>query len=242
MNTLVDIERAPTPADLIAGISESALSPYFYKDIADLFDTIIESDETIICGYNITQPSNSPPFQFGYLILTSRQIISVLFESEIAKISETRRFAYWLLEESLSFIPMPIPIPLPIPIPSPPDGLSPKRPYIQSQSTSYIAVDYPKYPLTQEEKSTRRVTVDTLRDLINVSYLRQEVLLGLHLRFANDDGKIITLNTPNHARDLNKLLNYSLVQRAGENISMEQLEGVSATKWLKDRGQIFRGR
>lgn len=216
LNTVVEIDSASNPDDLNAVIPESSISPYFYQDIAELFDTIVEPDETIICGYNITQPSNKPPHLFGYLIMTSRRLISVFFESEMSKPSLVTNLLNPSFLNLINLFETRAEL---------------KRPCIQPEFNSFIAVDYPDYPLTPKEEASRRVEIDMLGDLINVDYFRQESLLGITLRFTND-GKIITFCAPNHAWDMYTLLNHSLPQINGKK-KMDQLEGVSPEMWLR---------
>ena len=81
MKTLMDTEigelLSVTPIAGHATLSE--ISAYFEQDVIETLKTTARIDESIIWGCDFVKLSQAPPFIFGYLIITSRQLICVRF-------------------------------------------------------------------------------------------------------------------------------------------------------------------
>jgi len=85
MKTLMEMEDGqPSMAPIAGQRALSSLSPHFEQDVAELLDKALQDDESVVWGCNITRISREPPFRFGYLLDTSRRLIRVEFESEVA--------------------------------------------------------------------------------------------------------------------------------------------------------------
>ena len=83
VKTLMEEEDGqPSMASIAGQRALSNLSAHFEQDVAELLDTALQDDESVVWGGHITQLSRTPPFRFGYLLVTSRQLICVEFESE----------------------------------------------------------------------------------------------------------------------------------------------------------------
>lgn len=181
MNTLVDTGDFQTSQAPIAGKSAlSSISPHFHHDVAELLDTIIQGDESVIRGCNITRLSRGAPFTFGYLIATSQRLVCVHFAAE------TKRF-----------------------------GLRPNRSCLEvwptrGTRTPALAVDYPTYPLTPEEKASRKVAIHDLEnlvsaDLVSIGYTEIS-LMSLTVRFRQGKETTVTFYAPHEAEETYKLL------------------------------------
>ena len=152
-------------------IDLSKIAPIFHDDVAITVQTIIQNNENIIWAGNITQlTKDSTPFPFGYLLITSKRTIRVLFESEYDSSSG------FLLLLSIFLWPL---------------GLFlsnwSKRPYFEielmlhADLNGYRAVDLPQSPLTQTEKNSRKIVEYPLEHISTVQ--RQDV------RIQNQNGK-----------------------------------------------------
>lgn len=154
MKTLVDVEDGQPSVVSIAGQPGlSRISPHFEQDVVELLDTVLQDDESVVWGCNITQIARTPPFRFGYLLVTSQRLISVQFESEVTRdagytvLSLLRPFEF-LIEEALG------------------QNVRPKRPWIRD-SPHVPAVNDPSYPLTPKELASRRGAVYDLENLVS---------------------------------------------------------------------------
>jgi hypothetical protein len=132
----------------IAGYTELAkISPYFERYILNSIKTITHED-AILWVCNITHVTNSAPFMFGYLILSSRQLICTYFESDSYLFKEIPDFVTLLaLILRLQRI-----------------RRRPERNYIDL-SYGTLAVNYPDCALTEKEEKSR---VDVIHDLKNL--------------------------------------------------------------------------
>jgi hypothetical protein len=196
MKTLIDTEDGQPSVVPIAGQPAlSNVSLHFEQDVVEILDAIIQGDESVIWGCNITQSARIPPFKFGYLIITSQRLICVRFKSELKR--EAASSALSLLLSPLTFL-MKEAVRL---------NVRPKRPLL---SPAVPAVNYPSYPLTPDEKASRRVAIHDLENLVSAdlasSWYGEIRLVSLTVRFRQGKEMIVTFYTPHEAMEAHKLL------------------------------------
>ena len=187
VNTLVDTE-APQKLDVMRNISR----PY-HEDVAELVGTIIQSGESVIRGYDITQIIGGEAFAFGYLVITSQRLIRVQFESETK-----RRASSWLAAAGnpLSFL-----VKEAVGV-----NVRPERPLIGGVP----AVNRPSYPLTPKEKASRKMAIHDLENLVSAdlasSWYGEIVVTNLTMRFRQGEEMTVTFYAPHEAEETHKLL------------------------------------
>jgi hypothetical protein len=203
MKTLIDTEDGQPSVVPIAGQPAlSSVSPHFEQDVVEILDTIIQGDESVILGCNVTQLSRRAPFTFGYLIITSQRLIRAHFESELKRdvassaLSLANPLAF-LIKEVSGF------------------DLRPKRSCLEvwptpGTRTPALAVDYPSYPLTPEEKASRRVAIHDLEnlvsaDLASIGYTEIS-LMSLTVGFRQGNEMTVTFCDPDQARETYEFL------------------------------------
>jgi hypothetical protein len=164
IETLMDAAQAQAEeADLPRKRALISVSKYFKDDYTNLLDTALHEDETIIKGCDINRYSMSPPFDFGYLILTNKRLICVSFSADTdIHMSETVPRRPYLTSTYAS-------------------GLTER-----GHAISSYAVDKIDSPLTENERSTRDVTTLHLKNLYSADLAPGG--LAIKLRIKNSDG------------------------------------------------------
>ena len=199
VKTLMDVEDGqPSVAPSAGERPLSCLSPHFEEDVAELLDTVLQDDESVVWRCNITQISSAPPFRFGYLLVTSRRLICVEFESEVAV--RGGELLGCLLEGLLSLF-------LETDLHRSRQGLlRPERPWM----SPVPAVNYPSYPLTPNELASRRGSVYDLESLVSAdlryAWFGHRLIVSLTAGFHQDRKATITFYAPHEARQVHKLL------------------------------------
>ena len=203
IKSLVDMEELKASQSPIAGKAElSRISPHFYEDVAELFDTQIQGEESVIRGCNITQPSTGAPFKFGYLIVTSQRLIEVQFESELKrKVAES---ALSLGDPLASMAREAYGA-----------NMQPMRPYLEiwpsrSTRTPALAVDNPRHPPSPPQRSSRQVTVYQLKDLASVQLesigYTGTFVMNLTANFRQGKKMTVAFYAPDEAEEIGRLL------------------------------------
>ena len=83
VNTLVDTEDVQTKQlELAYQRTLGNVSSYFQNDILNCFLKSLQTDEKIIRGFDICLPSSLAPFWFGYIVITSKHLISINFQAD----------------------------------------------------------------------------------------------------------------------------------------------------------------
>jgi hypothetical protein len=83
MNTIVDMGDIQSQVAVAGKGALASVSPFFQDDLTELIKNNTRSSESIVKGCDICKPSEIPPFRFGYLIITSQQLICVCFDSDM---------------------------------------------------------------------------------------------------------------------------------------------------------------
>jgi hypothetical protein len=138
----------------IAGhITLSEMSVHFEQDVLESVKNYVRNSEEIIWGCNIAVVSRRPPFLFGYLIITSHQLILVFFKSDLKR-DKTSSLLQALIAPLYSYLKELF------------GG------YYQSThpwtAVGLLTVPYPNQPLTSSEKNTRKIITHQLEDLKSV--------------------------------------------------------------------------
>jgi ribosomal protein S27AE len=202
VKTLMDVEDGqPSMAPIAGERALSSLSPHFEQDVAELLDTALQDDESVVWGCNITQISRTPPFRLGYLLVTSQRLICVEFESEV----EGRGVQLGCLLEVLQVL---LSLPKEVGLE---DGhkvqVRPKRPWI---GATVPAVNCPSYPLTPKELASRRGAVYDLESLVSAhlesAWFGDMFFVSLTAGFHQDRKATFTSYAPHEAQELHKLL------------------------------------
>jgi hypothetical protein len=198
MKTLVDMEDGQPCVVPIAGHRVlSSISPHFEQDVGEILDTALRDDESVVWGCNITQIATTPPFRFGYLLLTSQRLICVQFESEVTR--DTVDNGLQLLLNPLRFLMKEI------------GGLNvrPRRPCLGGSPT-VPAVNYPSYPLTPDEKASRSAAAHELEDLVSAdltnNWYGQTLVTNLTAKFQGDRQAAFAFYAPHQAQEAHRLL------------------------------------
>lgn len=201
MKTLVDMEDGQPSVVPIAGHRElSSISPHFEQDVEEILDTALRDDESVVWGCNITQIATTPPFRFGYLLLTSQRLICVQFESEVTRDAlYTVLTVLQLLLRPLRFSMKEIGV----------LNVRPSRPWIGGSPT-VPAVNYPSYPPTPAEKASRSVAVHELEDLVSAdltnNWYGQTLVTNLTAKFQGDRKATFAFYAPHQAQEAHRLL------------------------------------
>ena len=204
VQTLMDVEDGqPSMAPIPSQRALSSLSPHFKQDAAELLGTVLQDDDSVVWGCNITQISSAPPFRFGYLLVTSRRLIRVEFESEVTRdavgaVLKVLQIPFtdfvewaWAAAEALRH------------------NERPKRGWAGG-SSPVPAVSYPNYPLTPNELASRTEAVYDLESLVSADL--ESALFGdthvvsLTARFHQDRKATCTFYTLHEALQVHELL------------------------------------
>lgn len=206
MKTLMDVEDGqPSMGPIASQRALSSLSPHFEQDVAELLDTALQDDESVVWGSNITRISRTPPFQFGYLLVTPRRLIRVEFESEVTgrggQLSGCllggllAEVLSWLTEDGFGLDIFPG------------QEVRPKRPWI---GATVPAVRYPSYPLAPKELASRMGAVYDLENLVAAdlesAWFGGMLFVSLTARFHQDRKATFTFYTPHEAQKVHQLL------------------------------------
>ncbi len=189
IKTLTDTDSgrllSATPIAGHATLSE--ISANFEQDVLETLRTTVRKDESIIWGCNWLSLSDAPPFFFGYLILTSRQLVCVQFVSDTKRAKTSS--AIQLLLSPMAF-------------------LMKEMSGVSGESTHpWTAVGarfpYPSNPLTPGEKNSRQVAANELGNLTSASLMSswfgESLINSLVFRFKNAGESVITFYTPHQA-------------------------------------------
>lgn len=171
MNTIVESGGQSSQIAIAGKGVLSSVSPFFQDDLTELIKNNTRSSESIIKGCDICQPSALPPFKFGYLIITSHQLLCVCFNSDIKPdlIQGVLPKRTWLRRELGNFT----------------QGGSVKS--LIPHLVDHRFVNRPDYGLTPSEKSSREIKSYSL-DTLYSSELTNDVFLNI--KFRNSDGTL----------------------------------------------------
>jgi hypothetical protein len=157
MNTLMDSDDIQTSPVAGKGIL-SSVSEYFQEDLTYSIKKHLQGDEVVVHGCDVCKPSEKPPFSFGYLILTSKQLICVQFESE----TEEHLIKGTVPKRAHSYF----------------TGRGGGR---HHGRVIYVwLVNRPSYSLTSKEKSSRRIATISLKDLKSIALMELRVTMQLN--------------------------------------------------------------
>jgi hypothetical protein len=173
----------------------SEISTNFEEDVAETLKTTVRIDESIIWGCNFAKLSKTPPYIFGYLIITSRQLACVQF------ISDTKRdkgsSGIQLLLNPLIFL------------------IKELFGVYEDSTHPWVAVGlsnvpYPSQKLTPTEKSSRKVIANHLNNLRAVqlasAWHKESVINSLAISFGKDNEFSIAFYSPHQAEKTHQLL------------------------------------
>ena len=165
----------------------SEISANFEQDVLETLRTTVRIGELIIWGCNWLSLSKAPPFVFGYLIITSRQVVFVQFVSDTKKTKTSA--AIQLLLSSMAFLMKELS--------SVYEGST--HPWTAVGAT----VPYPSNPLTPTEKASRKVTATELENLASASLISgwygEFLINSLVFRFEKASEFVITFYSPHQA-------------------------------------------
>lgn len=160
LNTLIDADEIETSqGDLVRGRVLFSISQYFHSDYEALLDKVVQDDESIVWGCNIAEKSSSPPFQFGYVILTSHKLLAVYFEADIE---------YHLKGGILpkrSYVNE--------------GGLYWNQGTKDTDEVKIILVQPPNYGLTSTEQASRKLGTFSLKDLYSIALSGTTLIMKL---------------------------------------------------------------
>jgi hypothetical protein len=180
------------------GQSLSNVSPYFLQDFQEYKDSIIQVDEVIVRGFNVTQIARMSPHKFGYIIITSERLIVVYFVA--------------IPDEGSALPVSPI---LSVSLPKLNTNKRPNRPCLKIRLTArsmrhMLALDYPKEPLTEDEKVSRKIDSYYLNDLTSVRIesvgTGETMLPNLILKNKKGQEIILVFYMPHEAESAYKLI------------------------------------
>jgi hypothetical protein len=201
LKTLVDTDTSQklnvTP---IAGHTIlSEISTYFEEDVVKTLKSNVRIDESINWGGNFARLSKTPPYVFGYFVITSNQLIWVQFVSDMKR--DKAASGIQLLLNPLLF-------------------LIKEMFGIYADSTHPWAavglsnVAYPSQQLTPTEKDSRKVIVKDLKNLSSVrlvsSWYKDARINGLVFKFEGENEFTNTFYSPDQAEKTYKLLSEQL--------------------------------
>jgi ribosomal protein S27AE len=200
INTIVNINGLQNSQIAIAGKGLlSSVSPYFQEDLTYLLYNTIKENESIAKGCDICKPSILPPFKFGYLIITSQQLICVRFKSDTELYLRRGWFPKrpWLRRYLGEFV----------------EGLE-EDPLGAGLWAKFCFVDRPSSELTSTEKSSRELVLFPLDKLYSTELVDD---LFLNLKFNRDDGTLnefsLTFYFNDEAFEIQRLLGTHLKQK-----------------------------
>lgn len=178
MNTIVDSNDVEVKKEELIHIHELAdISPYFRDDYKELVGNIFKNGEKIIKGCDVAESSRYPPFEFGYVILLQEKLISASFLADVQPISLLpQRACIDSGGERLdTFL-----------------GINQRTvgPRTGPGNLRY-AVDRLDAPLTDTEKSSRRLTSMQPKDLYSIDPVGGMNGNQLNFKIYDNDGKSI---------------------------------------------------
>jgi hypothetical protein len=165
----------------------SEISANFEQDVLETLRTTVRRDESILWGCNWLGLSEASPFFFGYLIVTSRQLVRVQFASDTKKAKKSS--AIQLLLSPMAY-------------------LMKEMSGVYEESTHPwtavgARVPYPSNPLTPAERNSRRVMANELRHLAAASLIPgwygELLISSLAFRFEESGESVITFYSPHQA-------------------------------------------
>jgi len=173
----------------------SEISANFEQDVIETLKTTIGINESIIWGCDFAGLSRTPPFIFGYLIITSRQLIRVQFVSDIER--KVASSAISLLLNPLIFLIKEL------------FGVYEKSAHPWA-GAELPTVPYPSQPITPNEKNSRRMIANDLENLTSVrpitSWHKEVLINSLVVGFHKDNEFTITFYSPHQAEKTYQLL------------------------------------
>ena len=149
MTALIDTETSQPSAGLFAGQPAlSSISPYFEQDMVEVLNTNMQDPKSIIWGCNITQLTRQPQGKMVRLMAGN-----LMFGDLNLMFGYLMITSQWLICAQF-------------------ESEFKRRPYLEVWTTANtrtpaFAVDYPRSPLTPEEKASRKVTIYDLEDLVS---------------------------------------------------------------------------
>lgn len=170
LNTIVDAGDFPSSQVVVAGKGVlSSVSPFFQDDLAELIKTKTRSSESIVKGCDVCKPSVLPPYKFGFIIITSEQILCVFFDSEIKAnlLKAVLPKRPWSRRVLGSFV----------------EGSSVEPPL--TRLADHRFVNRPDYALTSAERSSRKIISYSLDALYSCELVND---IFLNLKFRSGDG------------------------------------------------------
>ena len=189
LKTLMDTDSgrllSATPVAGHTALSE--ISACFERDVLETLRTINGTGESIIWGSNWFSLSDAPPFFFGYLIVTSRQLVCVQFASDTKKAKASSAIRLLL---------------------NPINSLMRELAGVYGESTHpWTAMGarfpYPSHPLTPAERYSRVVIANELGNLMSASIIPgwygESLINSLAFRFDGSGESVITFYSPHQA-------------------------------------------
>ncbi|HSF80673.1 MAG TPA: hypothetical protein VLA49_05545 [Anaerolineales bacterium] len=201
IKTLVDTDSGQllnvTP---IAGHTTlSEISAYFEQDVVKTLKTNVRIDESINWGVNYAILSKTPPYVFGYFIITSKQLIFVQFVSDIKR--DKVASGIQLLGNPLKFLVKELSD----------SNVGSTHPWT---AIGLSNVAYPSQQLTPTEKDSRKVIANDLNNFKSVrlvsSWYKDTLIKGLIFNFEGEDEFTITFYSPYQAENAYKLITEQL--------------------------------
>lgn len=189
LKTLTDTDsgRLLSVTPIAGHTTLSEISVYFEQDVLETLRTTVGTGESIIWGCNWFGLSDAPPFFFGYLIVTSRQLVCVRFASDTKKAKASSAIRLLL---------------------NPINSLMRELAGVYGESTHpWTAMGarfpYPSNPLTPTEKNSRQVMVSDLGALTSAglinSWYGESLINSLVFRFDKSGESAITFYSPYQA-------------------------------------------
>lgn len=197
IKTVMDTETGQwlSLAPIAGHVALSEISTHFEPDVVATLRSAVRIDESIIWGCNFAQLAKSPPFIFGYLMITSRQMICAQFASDIRRDRATSATAF-LLNPLHFFIR---------------ELFGAYAESAHPLSAELLTLPYPSRPLTSTEKNSRKIIAYNLEQLLSVrtapNWLGNDLLTSLVFSFDQNDEWTIILYSPHQAKKIHQVLN-----------------------------------
>ena len=161
MNTLFDPDKKVTKEEIIFG----QLSPHFKENVDSILKEKMVAGEELLWACNIVFPSYSPPYKFGYLLITSEKAIVAKFSVDLRASGNKMARAASMILNPLGFVAKEV------------SGKAtpPKRSHqpvwlSEGSNRPMIAVNHPSAALSENELKSLAVSSYQLKDLVSYEF------------------------------------------------------------------------
>lgn len=191
MNTLLDLDKPKAMPQNLAPLSK--ISPFFDAQKREILKTIEDGFEEALWGCNITQISRKPPYRFGFVIITTKRLILVYFNSETNGLGNPSR-AHFEFTDAISGNPI----------------KSLFGSMFRQETGTVFALEDPQEALSSGEAASCEILEYNLNNLassnVKKNWLGEILLEDVVARFRQGETLNITFCLPEHASKLHNLL------------------------------------